>query len=64
MKPEVVQTITGVASTSTYAASGAAVFLGLNASAWGIVGVVTATILGFATFTFNVWFKMKYQRSG
>ena len=45
-----------------YAVSGTTVFLGLTEHEWGIVAAVVGTIGVIATFSFNVWFKMKYHK--
>lgn len=47
------------ASKIAYTASGATIFCGLTVSEWG---VLIGTGIGVATFIFNIWFKMKYQR--
>lgn len=51
-----------IGTNLSYAAAGGSVFLGLTVDQWGIVGVLVGIVLGLATFGFNVWFKMKYQR--
>lgn len=55
----VVRVVEGVATKASYAASGVTIVSGLTVNEWG---VVVGMILGFATFGFNVWFKMKYGR--
>lgn len=50
------------ATAASYGASGASVFMGLTVDEWGVIGVLIGIFLGVATFCFNVWFKMKYQR--
>lgn len=49
-----------VATKSVYAASGVSIVSGLTVNEWG---VIVGMILGVATFAFNIWFKMKYQRN-
>lgn len=56
------ETLEHFATNASYAASGAAVFLGLTANEWGIIGVLVGIALGISTFLFNVWFKMKYGK--
>jgi len=51
-----------VSTVASYGASGAAVFLGITVDEWGIIGVMVGMGLGIATFLFNMWFKMKYNR--
>lgn len=54
-----IEVIEKAATNGAYLASGATIFSGLTVNEWG---VVVGMILGFATFGFNVWFKMKYGR--
>lgn len=49
------------ATKIAYTASGATIFCGLTVNEWG---VLIGTGIGVATFVFNIWFKMKYQRGG
>ncbi len=51
-----------VATTLSYGASGTAVFLGLSQAEWNIALSIAGIIGVIATFAFNAWFKMKYQR--
>ena len=62
LKHEAIQSIERAGTSVAYAASGGTVFAGLTVDEWGIVGVIVGIALGVATFIFNVWFKMKYQR--
>ena len=55
-----IEIIEKTASKVAYTASAGTVFCGFTVNEWGIVAGI---ILGVATFTFNVWFKMKYQRN-
>ena len=48
-----------ITSTASYAASGGTVWLGLNSSEWGIVGVVVGIVIALATFAVNYWFQKK-----
>ena len=57
-------TVEQIATSASYSASGAAVFFGLTVDEWGIIGVLVGIALGVATFTFNIWFKMKYGKKG
>jgi hypothetical protein len=51
-----------IVTTTSYVASGTAVFLGLTVDEWGIAAAIIGIIGVAATFAFNAWFKMKYQR--
>lgn len=51
-----------IATTISYGASGTTVFLGLTVDEWGIAAAFVGIIGVIATFCFNAWFKMKYQR--
>lgn len=62
MSHQTVQSVEHAATITSYGASGAAVFLGLNASEWGIATAVVGIIGAVATFAFNAWFRMKYHR--
>lgn len=55
----VVDHVERAATKSAYAASGLTFVSGLTVNEWG---VIVGMILGFATFGFNVWFKLKYGR--
>lgn len=55
----VIDQVERAATKTAYAASGLTVVSGLTVNEWG---VVVGMILGFATFGFNVWFKLKYGR--
>jgi hypothetical protein len=55
----VIDAIESVATKSCYTLSGLTIFSGLTLNDWGVIAGI---FLGFATFTFNVWFKMKYGR--
>lgn len=62
MPPITPQQVEHMTTGSAYLASGTSVFLGLTVDEWGIVGVIVGITLGVATFAFNAWFKMKYNR--
>lgn len=48
------------ATKAAYAASGVTVVSGLTVNEWG---VIVGSIAAIITTGFNIWFKMKYQRS-
>lgn len=58
----VIEQVQAVASKSSYALSGATIIFGFNAEEWGIIFGMIGAFLGFATFVFNIWFRMKYGR--
>lgn len=51
-----------LATTASYTASGATVFLGLTVDEWGIAAALVGIVGVVATFAFNAWFKMKYHK--
>lgn len=60
--PSTVEIIEKSATKLSYGASAGTMFLGLTADEWGVIGIITGIVLGVATFSFNCWFRMKYQR--
>ena len=62
MSNHTVQSIEHAATIASYGASGTTLFLGLTVDAWGIAAAIAGIVGVLATFTFNVWFKMKYDR--
>lgn len=62
MSNHTVQSVEHAATIASYGASGATLFLGLTVDAWGIVAAIVGIVGVIATFSFKVWFDMKYRR--
>lgn len=54
--------IESAATTVSYGASGATMFLGLTVDEWGIAAAVVGIFGVICTFAFNAWFKIKYHK--
>lgn len=60
--PHAMDLIEKTASKATYGASVGTVYLGYTSDEWGVIGIISGMLIGAATFSFNVWFRMKYMR--
>lgn len=60
--PGALEIVEKTATKITYGASVGTVYFGFTVDEWGVIGIITGIVLGAATFGFNVWFRMKYQR--
>jgi hypothetical protein len=62
MSNHTIESVEHAATIASYGVSGTTVFLGLTVDAWGIVAAIAGIVGVAATFSFKVWFDLKYRK--